>query len=115
MLPAMTCLPTSKDITIASGFIGVLAGDSRLVPATRFETDRFVNLIHNERVKLTTLWLNTLSGASIAAAVIAPLRFYGVPSEPIAPGLLYLGVGLWFFAGIVLHFTARWLLGSLKE
>jgi hypothetical protein len=39
------------------------------------EAARFVSLIRNERIKLTALWLNTLSGVSIAAAVIARCAF----------------------------------------
>ena len=63
-----------------------------------------MSLIHNERVKLTAVWFNTLSAAAVAAGVIAPLRFYGVTAAPVAPALLYLGSGLWFFAGIGLIF-----------
>ena len=74
-------------------------------------------LIHNERLKLTAAWLNMLSGASIAAGVIAPLvvRFYGVPSSTVPATLLYLGAALWFFGGIALHLTARRLLGKLRD
>ena len=72
-------------------------------------------IIHNERIKLTALWLNTLSAAAIAAAVVAPLRFYDVPAAKLAPALLYLGAALWFFAEIALHLTARWLLGTLTD
>ena len=37
-------------------------------------------LIHNEKIKLTTAWLNTLGAAAIAAGVIAPIvASIGVP------------------------------------
>ena len=93
----------------------MLAGSGRLASSACSEAARFMSLTHNDRVKLTAVWLNTLSAAAVAAGVIAPLRFYGVTAAPVAPALLYLGFGLWFFAGIGLHLAARWLLGSLRE
>lgn len=74
-----------------------------------------MNLVHNERTKLTASWLNALSAASVAAGVIAPFatRFYGVSSADVH--LLYIGAAIWFFGGAALHLTARWLLRNLKN
>ncbi len=75
-----------------------------------------MSLIHNERTKLTAAWLNALAGAASAAGVIAPLAaaFYGVASAPANGALLLAGVTIWLFAGIGLHFAARYVLRNLK-
>ena len=41
-----------------------------------------MSLIHNERVKLSATWLNTLAATTIAAGVVAPLVavVFGLPT-----------------------------------
>jgi len=75
-----------------------------------------MSLVHNERTKLTAAWLNTLSGAATAAGVIAPLAatFYSLSAAPVSLGVLSLGAAIWFFAGVGLHFAARYVLRGLK-
>jgi hypothetical protein len=72
-----------------------------------------VNLIHNERTKLTATWLNGLATAAVAVGSIAPS--IAAVSGTISP-ILAAGLALfWLFVGVGLHFTARAVLGRLKE
>ena len=72
-----------------------------------------MNLIHNERTKLTATWLNGLATAAVAVGSIAPS--IAAVSGTISP-ILAAGLALfWLFVGVGLHFTARAVLGRLKE
>lgn len=75
-----------------------------------------MNLVHNERIKLTASWLNALAGAAAGAGVIAPLAaaFYGVAKAPVSAAALAIGVIVWLFVGIGLHLAARHVLRNLK-
>lgn len=76
-----------------------------------------MNLVHNERTKLTASWLNTLATALIAAGGFAPLAamIYGISelhigAPYIAPMTLSCVGG-----GAFLHLVARGYLGRLQE
>ncbi|MFC3124499.1 hypothetical protein ACFOD4_05440 [Pseudoroseomonas globiformis] len=74
------------------------------------------NLVHNERLKLTAGWLNTLASASVVAGGISPLVaiLYGF-SQPHQAGWLVALVSLvWILGGIALHWMARSLLKGLR-
>lgn len=74
------------------------------------------NLIHNERIKLTATWLNTISGGLMGAGVFAPLAAVVLGT---APNAIPLGAALvvssgCFLGGIGLHMAGRKLLGQLR-
>ena len=74
-------------------------------------------LVHNERTKLTAGWLNALATAIIAAGAFAPAiaMLVGVsptPIEPVRVALLALACAV---LGNLIHLSARYLLGSLRE
>jgi hypothetical protein len=77
-----------------------------------------VSLIHNERTKLSATALNGVAIASIVAGFITPLAAasFGVQNTVnlSVPAILAAALG-WLGAGLVLHFTARRLLGRLTE
>jgi hypothetical protein len=76
-----------------------------------------VSLVHNERTKLTSNWLNTLATALIAAGVFAPVAalMYGV-SRPAPSSLALLLLTIACFAGAVILHVMGWLaLGRLRE
>jgi hypothetical protein len=76
-----------------------------------------MDLIHNERTKLTAAWINTLAAALIAAGAVAPIAaiLYGLSTLPVSAArtfaLAFTCVGL----GIGIHVIARAVLGSLRE
>lgn len=76
-----------------------------------------MNLVHNERIKLTATWFNGLATASIAAGLFAPLAAlaYGITELRIAwfyvIGLTVLCIGV----GTLLHWAGRRFLGRLLE
>ena len=75
-------------------------------------------LIHNERVKLTATWVNTIAAATIVAGVIAPIAaiVFGLPaSGALSTASFELATLAWLFLGAILHLIARYLLGSLQE
>lgn len=73
------------------------------------------SLIHNERIKLTAGWLNTIGAAAIAAGVIAPIvASVGVPGYTVGWGLVTVS-GIWLLAGVGLHLAARAVLGGLRS
>jgi hypothetical protein len=60
-----------------------------------------MSLIHNERVKLTAVCLNTLATTTVAAGVIAPVVavVFGLPTTvAISPIAFLLVIAAWFFA-----------------
>lgn len=72
-----------------------------------------MSLIHNERTKLTATWLNGLATAAVAVGSIAPsiTAASGTISPVLAAGLAL----FWLFVGAGLHFSARAVLGRLKD
>lgn len=72
-----------------------------------------MNLIHNERIKLTATWLNSIAAAAVAVGAIAPsiAAVTGATSPPLAAVLAL----FWLFVGASLHFSARAILGRLKD
>jgi hypothetical protein len=72
-----------------------------------------VNLIHNERLKLSATWLNGLATAAVAVGSIAPsiAAVTGATSPIVAVGLAV----FWLLVGTGLHFAARALLGRLRD
>ena len=76
-----------------------------------------MNLIHNERTKLTAPLFNTLATALVAAGLFAPVAaiVYGISDLRI--GKVYIAA-LFLFCGsggAVLHWIGRATLGSLRE
>jgi Na+/melibiose symporter-like transporter len=69
---------------------------------------------HNERVKLTATWMNTIAAGTIVAGFIAPLAiaYYGGTSPSWQRILSALGVSLLVGGG--LHWAAWGLLGRLR-
>ena len=76
-----------------------------------------MSLLHNERVKLTANWLNTLATATATVGGLAPLAsaVYGVNPSPLAYAYLLVVLAIWFFAAVGLHFAARHVLRGLKQ
>lgn len=72
-----------------------------------------MNLVHNERIKLSATWLNGLATAAVAVGSIAPsiAAVTGATSPILAAGLAL----FWLLIGAGLHFTARALLGRLRD
>jgi hypothetical protein len=75
------------------------------------EQDR-AKLVHNEQVKLTAGWLNTLSGGLAAAGVFGPLfaTAFGLVT-PRLPGwaMIAIGVGCVTVSYVLHHVGRRWL------
>lgn len=76
-----------------------------------------MNLVHNERAKLTASWLNTLATALMAAGAFAPAAawLYGLSALPIGARYLSALACACLVAGIGLHLIGLWLLGRLRE
>jgi hypothetical protein len=78
-----------------------------------------MNLVDNERAKLTANWLNTLSAGTIIAGCVTPLVAiaYGLRpgAEPLSDRFILTLVIAWILIGVALHFGARISLGRLKE
>jgi hypothetical protein len=75
-------------------------------------------LIKNERVKLTATWLNTLAAATIVTGVLAPIAafVFGLPASGAVSVRSFLFAAVaWLLSGIILHWVARYMLGSLEE
>lgn len=77
-----------------------------------------MSLVHNERTKLTSSYLNTASGAFFAAGVVAPLAavVFGVTgsSSPVSALTVVFGITTFFLASVTLHLAARYVLKGLK-
>lgn len=75
-----------------------------------------MSVLHNERVKLTATWLNTLATATATVGVLAPLASvaYGVGPAQASLAALVPAVAIWFFAAVGLHVAARRALRGLK-
>ena len=76
-----------------------------------------MDLIHNERTKLTATWINTLAAALIAAGAVAPIAaiLYGLSTLPISLGRIVVLAVACAAVGVAIHFGARAVLGSLRE
>jgi hypothetical protein len=74
-------------------------------------------LIHNERIKLTAAWLNTLATALIAAGAFAPAAawLYGLSALPIGPAFLAALACACLVSGVGLHLFGLAMLGRLRE
>ena len=78
-----------------------------------------VNLVDNERAKLTANWLNTLSAGTVIAGSVTPLVAiaYGLRpgAEPLDRLFIFALSFGWIAIGVTLHLVARIILGRLKE
>lgn len=74
-------------------------------------------LVHNERTKLTSSWLNTLATALIAAGVFAPAAalMYGVSVPTLSRISLALLILSCFIVGTFLHILGWLALRRLRE
>lgn len=72
------------------------------------------NLIHNERVKYTATFTNTIALGCILIGVITPLQRV-VDGEGIIPPVTLVAAGCWLVSGAVLHWMVRRFLGRLRE
>jgi type IV secretory pathway VirB2 component (pilin) len=76
-----------------------------------------MHLIHNERIKLTATWLNTIATAFLAAGLFAPLAAfaYGIADWRVGPLATALLIALCIAVGVLLHWSGRIILGRLLE
>ena len=78
-----------------------------------------MNLIDNERAKLTANWLNTLSAGTIIAGCVTPLVViaYGLRpgTEPLDRAFVFILSFGWISIGVALHLVARVILGRPRE
>ncbi len=74
-------------------------------------------LVHNERTKLTSNWLNTIATALMAAGAFAPAAawLYGLSSLPIGAIDLSMLAFACIAGGAGIHVSALALLGRLRE
>jgi uncharacterized protein involved in exopolysaccharide biosynthesis len=74
------------------------------------------NLTHNERVKLTATWMNSIASGTVLVGIVAPAAamLYGT-ATPKGGILAVLGGVLFLFSGIGLHFQARRQMKELRE
>lgn len=74
-------------------------------------------LVHNEQIKLTATWLNTLATTSVAAGVFAPFAALLYRLAPVSMDLRdIIAIGLGCFAiGGALHLLGRASLERLRE
>jgi hypothetical protein len=75
-----------------------------------------MSLVHNERVKLTATFLNTLASASVVAGGITSViaLLYGFGATNLSGWLVALFTAMWILVGAGLHMCARFLLGRMK-
>jgi len=75
-----------------------------------------MSLVINERTKLTATAINNVAVATIATALIAPAVSFVYGSPATGPhGWWFLIALAWCAAGVVLHLTARGILGRLRS
>jgi hypothetical protein len=76
-----------------------------------------VFLVHNERIKLTANWLNTLATGLIAAGVFAPAIavLYGLSSLSLGSVFVAAVLAGCIALGAAIHLGAWLLLGSLRQ
>lgn len=77
-----------------------------------------MNTVHNEQVKLTANWFNTMASAAVVAGIIVPAAaaFYGVGGYDHAGSgwRFLLSAAIWICSGSVLHYLARRTLRRLQ-
>jgi hypothetical protein len=77
-----------------------------------------VNLIHNERLKLTAGALNTAATSCFTVGIATPLAgyLYNIGGLRSALGIAELAIGLagWLLAALSLHLAARYVLKALR-
>jgi hypothetical protein len=75
------------------------------------------SLIDNERTKLLANALDRASTACLTVGVVAPLAaaLYNFGGVTIQPWVVVLGVVIWLSGAVVLHLTARSVLGGLTQ
>ena len=78
-----------------------------------------MHLVHNERLKLTAGWLNTIAAGTVIAGVITPLVAvaYGLRTGPemISAGIVVALMLGWIWVGVTLHIIASRMLRRLRE
>lgn len=76
-----------------------------------------MNLVHNERTKLTATLFNGFAAALVAAGLIAPVAAiaYGISDLRVSASYLAALLIVCGSGGAVLHWIGRALLGSLRE
>jgi hypothetical protein len=74
-----------------------------------------MRLVHNERLKLTAAYLNTVAGAIMVTGVVAPIvaLSYDLPGPKSAKEVALVSM-VWFLASGARHYLARRLLGGLR-
>ena len=74
-----------------------------------------MSLVHNERLKLTAAYLNTVAAAMMVTGVLAPMVALTYDLRAPKAGWPVAVVSLvWFFASGVIPFLARRLLKGLR-
>lgn len=74
------------------------------------------NAVHNERMKLSATFLNTIGSATVVVGGITPLAALAYGMGTITREV-WLAVALavcWIAAGVGLHFVGRAILGLMK-
>ena len=72
--------------------------------------------IHNERIKLTASWANTIAASILTVGTFMPAvqYFYGIlPNETdgiLMNGLFAICIG----TGLLIHLFGQWILGGLR-
>ena len=76
-----------------------------------------MNLIHNERTKLTAAWFNTLGAALVATGLFAPASalLCGLSQPAFGAVFMITLAGGCLVFGIALHLAGRLMLRSLRE
>lgn len=76
-----------------------------------------MNVVQNERTKLSAAFFNALATAVVAAGLFAPVAAlaYGISEFHIGKTYIFASVVVCIVAGAILHFTGRALLGGLRE
>ncbi|MEI8714773.1 hypothetical protein [Mesorhizobium sp. ISC11] len=73
------------------------------------------NLIHNEQVKLSATFFNSLGVVCFATGVIIPtITVIFSPTKPVFLTYLY-AMSFAFLLAAISHGAARWIMGLLKE
>lgn len=68
-----------------------------------------MSLIHNERTKLLANALDRASTGCLIAGLVGPTAVAGISF------LASVSTGVWLFAALVLHLSARYVLGGLQQ
>ncbi len=74
-----------------------------------------MNLVGNERIKLTANALDRLSTVCLAAGAATPFATFLSGESSMSFSHLAAGCYIWVFAAVSLHRAARRMLGMLEE